>query len=34
MNQEEPTKTFMVIQIERNPLVSMIYIKLIQRYKG
>ena len=34
MNREELTKTFMMIQIEKNPLVSMVYTQIIQRFKG
>ena len=34
MNQKEPTKTFMMISKLKNPLVSMAYTNVFQRFKG
>ena len=34
MKGEELTKTFMMLQIERIPLVAMVYTNICQRLKG
>ena len=34
MNQKEPTKTLWWFQIENKPLVSLVYTKIFQRFKG
>ena len=34
MNQKELTKTFMMILNLKNPLMSMVYAKLFQRFNG
>ena len=34
MNQKELNKTFMMIRIELNPLDSMVYFKIVQRFRG
>ena len=34
MNQKELTKTFMIISNWKNPLDTMVYIKIIQRFRG